>query len=144
MGQVAHSRRMIKPFSAFLLLFLAIVINFQGNSKTYLAKTSDERKTSQDYSRTSIPLYKQPYLYGTKYSGHIYRTLYGVGSARECACKCRYQRSGCSLFTFYNAPRSTARNACHMMSYDVKLTKNARYTSGHFLLADIGCNIVYG
>ena len=45
--------RMIKPFFGFLLLFLAIVINFQGSSKTYLAETYDERNMNQDYSRRS-------------------------------------------------------------------------------------------
>merc|ERR1712142_152439 len=97
--------RMIKPF---FVLFLVIVIIFQGRSKTYLVQTSDdERKMSQDYDHyeKSDPG-KSRFLDG-EYSGKTYETIMNIGSALDCACQAKKK----SILQFFILQRPT--EPCH-------------------------------
>merc|ERR1711872_708697 len=89
--------RMIKPFICFFILFLSIIINYQGSSKTYLAQTSDgnddgmnKSNENGDYSRVKIC--ESPWggrEWGTDYPGNNIRAVRIRGSSRQCACICQ-------------------------------------------------------
>merc|ERR1712042_25094 len=113
--------RMIKPFICFFILFLSIIINYQGSSKTYLAQTSDGNddgmnkfNENKDYSRVACGR-----EWRRDYYGNDIKQVRSVRSSRQCACSCQ-RTARCNYFTY---------NTRNMVCY-LKHSKT-RYTTPH-------------
>merc|ERR1719347_2512630 len=113
---------MIKPFFSFFILFLAIVLNFQGSSKTYLVKTHDEKKESEDYYITACDSIQSRTSYGGKTD-----TTVTARNAKDCASKC-FNHGPCLYWTLSMSRSSN----CYLKAETGSVSSNARYTSGHW------------
>merc|ERR1711862_335844 len=95
--------RMIKPFICFLILFLSIIINYQGSGKKYLAQVSDGNDDKMSKSNGNEDYYyrctgNRGWKYNLEYRGYSLATRY-ASNARSCCVQCKNNRR-CTYFTY--------------------------------------------
>merc|ERR1712002_4964 len=121
--------RMIKPFICFFILFLSILINYQGSGKTYLAQTSDGNDDEMSKSNKNEDYYysctgDKGWKYNLEYRGYNLATRY-ASNAWACCRQCK-QDSRCTYFTYKSRTRS-----CEQKSRNARKTTNRDATSGY-------------